>query len=343
MRAFLLFGLLTFNTACVAAAKGQSSLGAIDVYGSKRVSSIAISTDYGAKIEQWVRELNQGQPESVRLKQEIETSIKNKYDLAYVDLSLITYFAPSSGQYLTVDVVEPQDAAKRMDFLPQPTGHFEDPDDLIALWNEYLETAFDLQRSGQFQYPKSCPVWHCTHGFEHPKLASYLDQFNRRVPPNESKLARILKEDERAGFRANAAFLLAHIQNGASVARYSLESIRDPSSLVRNNTLRVLSEIANSHPEIDVPLAPVLNALEFPSTTDRNKAGYTLVGLSKLEKNKTPIAKSSGRTLLLMLKLAQPNNHDPAYQILQNISGKSFGDRDYDSWENWLASVMEAQ
>ena len=37
-----------------------------------------------------------------------------------------------------------------------------------------------------------------------------------------------------------------------------------------------------------------------------------------------------------LLRLLQPNNHDHAYFILKTISGKEFGDRDYDAWAQWL-------
>jgi hypothetical protein len=41
---------------------------------------------------------------------------------------------------------------------------------------------------------------------------------------------------------------------------------------------------------------------------------------------------------LKLLRLEQPNNHDPAYQILTKVSGEAFGDRDYAAWERWAAS-----
>jgi hypothetical protein len=38
-----------------------------------------------------------------------------------------------------------------------------------------------------------------------------------------------------------------------------------------------------------------------------------------------------------VLRLAQPNNHDPAYEILMQVSGETFGERDYAAWERWAA------
>lgn len=340
MKSFLLTCLLLLNTACVAAAKAQPTLQGLDTFGSQRLSAAKISQKYGPQIEEWALLIKDLRPESLTLKKEIETDIKNQFGFAYVDLSLITYFAPHPGRYVTVDVVEPEDAAKRMAFLPEPKNHFEDPEGLIALWDEYQEIAFALQKAGAFEYPKTCPAWHCTHGFENPKLAPFLEKFNRRVPLHEEKLVRILKDEERPQFRANAAFLLAHLKSGPSVVQYALASLRDSSGTVRNNTARVLSEIASKHPEIEIPVGPLLQMLEFPAATDRNKAGYALAALSKIEKNKNPILKSAGPTLLAMLKLQQPNNHDPAYQILKNLSGENFDDRDYNAWEKWVSAAL---
>src|SRR5690606_16569910 len=132
----------------------------------------------------------------------------------------------------------------RMAFDPAPTGRLEDPDGAIALWSEYLHLAFELQKAGEFEYPTQCPAWHCTHGFENPKLAPYLQRFNRLAAKNEKPLVDILKRDARPEFRANAAFLLAHLKNGRSVLRYVLGTIRDSSELVRNNSVRVLMYMA---------------------------------------------------------------------------------------------------
>jgi hypothetical protein len=92
-----------------------------------------------------------------------------------------------------------------------------------------------------------------------------------------------------------------------------------------------------------MPLAPILAALQFPSTTDRNKAGYVLVSLADRPENRAPILRTVGSVLLDMLALQQPNNHDPAYQILRKLSGKDFGERDYSAWRAWLNEAIRSR
>ena len=53
----------------------------------------------------------------------------------------------------------------------------------------------------------------------------------------------------------------------------------DPGPLARNNAARVLSDVAHHHPEIAIPLEPVLRGLDGPTTTDRNKAAAIVDGL----------------------------------------------------------------
>ncbi len=153
MRAFVILALFFLNTACATAPKSHAALNGIDTFGSKRISASNILEQYGSQIDKWVEASKNQRPEYFDLKKGIEDSIKNQFGFAFVNLSLITYFNPNPGDYLTVDIVEPQDAAKRMAFLPEPKGHFEDPEGLIALWEEYLQLAFELQRAGQFDYP----------------------------------------------------------------------------------------------------------------------------------------------------------------------------------------------
>ncbi len=335
----LLFALILLATN-FASAKESKSLNGLDTFGSKRLTAQSIQKDYGAKISQFF--LAEGDTEkSLQLQQSIEAEIKARYKFSFVNLSLVIYFKPSSGKYLTIDVVEPEDESKRMTFLPSPKGEFKDPDGLIALWEQYLNLSFELQRAGQFEYPKNCPAWHCTHGFENPKLAPYLEKFNSVVPANEAKLEVILKNDKRAHFRANAAFLLAHIKSGQKLVQYLLPQIQDSSDLVRNNSMRVLSEIAMRHPDMAIPVEPIIGALHYPTTTDRNKAAYILLYLSKKEMNKPKIVQGAGEVLIEMLKLQQPNNHDPAFEILKSLSGKNFGARDYAAWEKWMTAQIK--
>ena len=138
--------------------------------------------------------------------------------------------------------------------------------------------------------------------------------------------------------------LLAYMHDGAKLAKLLVPAFRDPSSLVRNDAMRVIADMARHHPEVEVPLDPVLDALDYPATTDRNKAAAILTGLLEREHStvdRRRVIERAGATLLAMLRLRQPNNHDFAFRILEAVSGEHYDERDYAAWDAWLASQRQ--
>jgi hypothetical protein len=157
-----------------------------------------------------------------------------------------------------------------------------------------------------------CPAFHCFGDPAHAALRARATKFAERVPHRHDELVAILREDGRDDWRAAAAFLLAYTR----------------------------AHIAMHHPEIAIPLDPILEALEFPTTTDRNKAAAILSGVVKRSAVSPAVrhlvVERAGDTLFAMLQLSQPNNHDFAYEILKAVSGESYGERDHAAWEAWL-------
>ncbi|MGD1950154.1 MAG: hypothetical protein ACFB14_10975 [Leptolyngbyaceae cyanobacterium] len=84
-----------------------------------------------------------------------------------------------------------------------------------------------------------------------------------------------------------------------------------------------------------MPIESIIEALQYPATTDRNKASWRLLELAKQDRYHQLIIEQAVPVLLEMLKLQQPNNHDPAYATLKVISGEQYGARDYAAWEEW--------
>lgn len=315
-----------------------ASLNGVDLFGTSQITLEQVQARHGSAIQDFARAQLTGDMEGAqKLKNEIESGIRQMGDFAYVNLSLIQYFDPGQPAYLTIDVVDAKDRDARMPFLPVPTQKLPDPDSLLGLWDEYMETAWDLVRSGEISTGRvDCPAFHCIFGYDHPKLKKYGDIFTGKVPGNKERLIQALKKSENSNHRGNAAYLLAHIQDGRELVELLAPSIRDLSEFVRNNVMRVLSAISTYHKDLDLSIDAVLEALNFPSTTDRNKASAILAGLADRPAYQKDIIKKGGHILLKILRLTQPNNHDFAYQILRTVSGKDFDERDYAAWERWV-------
>lgn len=315
----------------------------VDVFGSRQLDRTTLIQKWGDKLVALVRAYeDQGDWDSIN--RELTAAIERAGNYAFVQVSIVGYY-DQRRPYVTVDLVDEADRERRMTFAPAPTGEHPDPDGLIALWIEYEKTATNLLSTGAIKATKDCPFWHCLT-FDHASLVPYRDAFGARAPAVEPQLVSVLREDNRTHHRAAAAFLLAHLASGERVVELELPAIRDPEELVRNNAMRVLALIAINHPEIPIPIEPILDALAFPTTTDRNKASAILSGITKrpglTAANRAMIKERAGELLVDMLALRQPNNHDFAYQILKNVSGQDFGEHAVVAWRGWARGTTPA-
>lgn len=316
----------------------SDELVAIDMFGTRQVSLAHLLAAHGAELRAFAAAAMRGDAslDSGALK----GRLARLGDFASVALALIGYYEPGGMKYyLTVDFVDRADAARRMPFVPAPTGTHADPEGLLARWGAYDSQISELMASGAMSLERlDCPAFHCLGDHQHPQVKALAAGFVAQVPAHADELAAILRDDRDPLHRAAAAYLLAYASDGPALVAVLLAAFRDESSLVRNNAMRVISDIASYHPELAVPLEPVLAALDYPNTTDRNKASAILAGLLArpgAAVHYPGVAARSGATLLALLRLQQPNNHDFAYAILTRISGHSFGERDYAAWEAW--------
>jgi len=310
---------------------------AIDHYGTTRFTSEELRRALGEPFEKYLV-AQDNDAENARLEQAIQARV-TELGFVWGKVSGITYFRPAGEEtYVTIDVVEPHDRARRMPFGAAPGEELADVDGLVAAWGEYQSKGFELIRAKSLSPQRvPCKAFHCLFGFDHPDLAKFGPIFDERVPAHRAELLRLLHAARDPKLRAGAAFLVAHLRDGREVVAELLPALRDPAGLVRNNAMRVLQDIAHHHPEIPVPIEPALDALDFPETTDRNKALAMVDGLADRPEYHAAIL-ARGGLLLALLKLQQPNNHDFAYSILKKATGQSFGERDYAAWERWLAA-----
>lgn len=306
----------------------------IELYGTKQVTRDHLVSRYGKELL-WLCEAKPIEPPTLM------TDLEALGDFAHIEFGAGSYYNVPDKCFITVDFVDRVDAARRMPFGPEPERVYEDPEGLLADWRAYESKVFELTGAGQM-IPRrvACPAFHCFGDHSHPAVRQLAARFVELVPRHVEQLAAILRDDRSDSHRAHAAFLLAYSTNGPALVDRMIAASRDPAGIVRNNAMRVLSDIAFYHPELDIPLDPILAALDYPTTLDRNKASAILDGLLERPDGarlRAPIAERAGPTLLTMLRLQQPNNHNFAYRILKAISGQSYGERDYAAWEGWLS------
>jgi hypothetical protein len=316
-------------------------LAGIDVFGTRAFDADYVRSHFGVELERLSAALSRGEfSDSVaELYKNAILGLRARGGFAHLDFSFINYYDGTPRTFLTVDVVERSDSARRMAFNAVPRGSVEDPAGLVAAYRKYFDQGMKLLQTGAIpSTDPPCAVLHCAPGSDHPSLRAETERFTREVPKYRQQILRVLRSDRDPQNRAAAAFLLGHLQDAQWVANALSPATTDPNATVRNNALRVLIMLAHRTPPVSIPLAPILRALQFPATSDRNKAGYVLAALADRPENREPIRRQVGPVLLEMLQLEQPNNHDPAFEVLRKISGRDFAERDYAAWRDWLNS-----
>ncbi len=261
---------------------------------------------------------------------------------AYVQIAEVNYGGSPNIRAITFDIVDSRDVSTRMNFLARPTGSVEDPKGVLKLWEDYDSIAIqEIVKGNIGQAPwENCPAFHCLLNHEHPALKKKSEALAKRAPSQFEQLVKVLRTDRNSDKRAAAAFLIAYYKDGNKVVEALVPSIRDSSPIVRNNAMRVLAEIALRHQDVHIPLDPILQAIHFPDTTDRNKAAAIIDRLLQRPDSKNlhrRIINQVGEIVLAMLRLKQPNNHDYAYFIFKRLSDKDFGEQNYRAWARWLA------
>lgn len=212
---------------------------------------------------------------------------------------------------------------------------------MIQAWDDYQKIGFDLMARGELSGARvSCPAFHCIFGHQHPSLQPYEKVFVEGVKKNKSALIKIIQSDKDDHHRGIAPYLLAYESDGKELVKTLTPRIRDESDFVRNNITRIFSDIAMFHQDLALPLEEVVKVLNFPATTDRNKASNLFLGVAlnkeRREKNKDVFMTKAVPVFLKMLRLEQPNNHDPAYLTLKLLSDQDFGERNYQAWDDWF-------
>lgn len=309
----------------------------VTVFGTAIISKDSILKRYQHNLNSLKSAYESNREKYLEANVALAQEISSTFQFSYVHIKL---FQSYSGKFdFIIDVVEKKDSKRRLDFRTIHGKNLKDPDTIIEKWIEYQNLSFSLYRQHEIS-DMSCPVIHCVWSFNHPKLTSYLAFFNKKAPIHKDRLVHILDHSNSTQHRAAASFILAHAQiDNDELLRVLLPSVRDPKSVVRNNSLRVIYYIVRANPELDFNISKIITALDFPSFTDRNKALVILRSLPASrfsEKN----LKRMIPVLLEVLEKKDAHNYRNAHRILQNISQKDYDVNDIQQWKLWGSKYL---
>jgi hypothetical protein len=320
-----------------------STVKAIDVYRSEQIDGAELQAALGPLLTSYARLRYEGRKNREKemgvLKAQIETQARKLGDIAFLELYVGDYVTSADRKiYFTFDTVDKKDAAARMPFRAVPAGHYEDPGGLLAAWQQYDQKGLELLAQGVIEGTEhvQCPAYYCRWGSSAPELAAAQQKLAQGAEGQKKSLAVLIKDDADPARRAAALFAYSYIQDGAEVAKAALDSLQDPSVDVRSAGLQILSDIAVYHKSVKLDISRIIDALDYPTVSDRSKALGMLVALADAPDYRSIMLTKAAPKLLPLLRLEQPSNHDLAFTVLSVLSQASFDSHDYEGWAKWV-------
>ncbi|WP_188606948.1 hypothetical protein [Aquaticitalea lipolytica] len=333
---FLIYGIVFLAFSCKMEA--QPAAYGMTVFGTDLLTSEQVKFDYGAKLDELIELYESNRDNYEEKKNQLEKELNNKKQFSYVNVKLFVSYRGTKD--FIIDIVEKKDANRRLNYREIITKKLNDPDGLLKKWEEYALLSKELYDKGEIA-DMSCPVVHCTWGFNHIQLNPFLEFFNRYAPKNIDYLKELLVYGDNETYRSNAAFLLVHTNIESQELVQILEpAIDDPSSLVRNNSMRLIYYAVRENNSLDIPIDKVIDVLDFPSFTDRNKALVVLRSLPSSRFSKSQLDRIIP-ILLEILDKKDAHNYKNAHTVLKNISSNDFEVDDIDSWKNWSFNFIQ--
>lgn len=312
----------------------------ITAFGTNTITSEEILEDYSELLDTLLTLHTNDRELYLSERDKFADLLKSKGDFSFVN---VYRFRSYSGNIsFIIDFVERKDSVSRLTYRSIQLESLDDPNRLIAEWDEYEALSFELFEAGEIN-DMSCPVIHCIWSFNHEKLQPFLPFFDTNAVSYKNELIRILNFSDDATFRAAAAFLLAHASiEPQELVDILMPSIHDPESVVRNNSMRVIYYAVRAQSDLNIDLDKVIQAFDFPSFTDRNKVIVILRSLPLDNLTKDQLTRLLP-ILLEVLDKKDAHNYRSAHTVLKNISGKEFPQTDIAAWREWITMKLSEQ
>ena len=234
-------------------------------------------------------------------------------------------FGPVTSDNGTMTLV--LDVAERGDpglsgFRASPEQDVLLPGGLVQLWEDYRNAIFAAVRAGNHvEETMESGHWRTLD----PKTHAAEEQFLVLVRDHLEAVRAAALRHRDPNTRQMCAYLLSWSPDPVLAVETLLEAIRDSLAYVRNEAARALIPLARLSVEtgaFEVPIEPIVDLLNRPTATDRNKAAAILLQLAADPLKRAAIQAHAGKRLEAMASSRAPFNHDVALRVL-DVLGNS--------------------
>jgi hypothetical protein len=298
--------------------------GTIDVYGLNKVAASHLLQKFGKPIYEtekfyWQRRLEKKlsfENEQVwrKKQQNYIDMIKQFYGFQTVLIESVYY--PDAKEIFTTISLD-----KAPSYQPKIISYqVKSPPDLLDRLLAFIPkaTQFVIEHP-EYANALNCLDYHCITP-EHPFFKTDLSYFRREVPLQKKMILHELSHSPDLQRRRAAIFALGYLKEAQEIVSILEDNLTDPSTLIRHDCLRVYGELLTKAPKVNVHIEKILPSIFSVYEAERNKALIILTNLVKQSRYKGIIDAKARQQLMSLAQLKQPNNHDFAVEILQELN-----------------------
>lgn len=312
----------------------------IEFYGSSKVKPEVVREKFKKELDRLMftrsRNSKRSGREARKYRRAIANGVKALGEFGLLKMHVIKLKQTDDEKPILIlfEAVEKKDMATRLPFRSPPTGTFEDTSKLTGAWAQYAALGDRLRLKRSVDRP-DCPAFYCVWGSLTPELATLERKFVSEVAANKELLVRIMQEHESASARSAAVYLLSYLKDGSAVSNHAAFALMDDANVVRRAGADVLSDLTLYHPDVPIAIHQINRLLDVPYPEDRSRALALMLNLADNEDYKRFMVHTAAKTILKILHISHPNNHNLAYTVLSLLSGETIPRRDYDAWDRW--------
>jgi hypothetical protein len=197
----------------------------------------------------------------------------------------------------------PGTSIKHTEFNPVPQGNTQFPPKIVELYKQAMDANSAAVLKGNMREERSKGY---ALAITDPALRAKQLEVRAYAIQHERLIRSVLDSSSDERQRVVAAYLLGYARQSKQQLAYLVRATHDTNDAVRNNATRALGALAESSPKLaaQIPAGGFIRMLSSGSWTDRNKAMFVLLGLTKSREPKL-LAQIRSEALVSLLEMAR--------------------------------------